>query len=434
MALTQISTAGVKDDAVTAGKIPANAVGSSELADNAVDTAAIADQAVDLTKLPHGTGSNDGKFLRANNGADPSFETISIPAGTTINNQGDNRVITGDASANTLNAESNVTIDSSGRLDISPSVAGTAVTVASAGGTWGGNINLRNTQSSNQDWTLGVGGGDNAYAPGRGFVVRDLTNNASRLTINSSGNVGIGTVNAHQQLHVHDTTSYQGIILSGNGAPRIGFANVSIGQSGANGGAWSAGIDGTNGDQFVINNSNDNSNRKFIMSSTLTTLNQNTQVNGNLKFGSSGNGIDFSADGNASGNTSELLHDYEEGTWSANSLNYDYDGNVAQRGHYIKIGRMVFATFRVKFHSQTTHVGNHLRFTGLPFTAANGNPYDVGVSGVAHGYGEIATFRIYVQVGSTYAYWYTDTGSVFNNSTALNNKDIRGTIIYTASS
>jgi len=118
MALTQISTAGVKDDAVTSGKIPANAVGSSELADNAVDTAAIAtgavtsakiasgtitnanintyagivgskladssistakiaDQAVDLTKLPHGTSSNDGKFLRANNGADPTFETVN---------------------------------------------------------------------------------------------------------------------------------------------------------------------------------------------------------------------------------------------------------------------------------------------------------------------------------------------------------------------
>ena len=51
MALTQISTAGVKDDAVTAGKIPANAVGSSELADNAVDTAAIADDAVTNAKV-----------------------------------------------------------------------------------------------------------------------------------------------------------------------------------------------------------------------------------------------------------------------------------------------------------------------------------------------------------------------------------------------
>ena len=51
MALTQISTAGVKDDAVTAGKIPANAVGSSELADNAVDTAAIAADAVTTAKI-----------------------------------------------------------------------------------------------------------------------------------------------------------------------------------------------------------------------------------------------------------------------------------------------------------------------------------------------------------------------------------------------
>ena len=51
MALTQISTTGVKDDAVTSGKIPANAVGSSELADNAVDTAAIADDAVTNAKI-----------------------------------------------------------------------------------------------------------------------------------------------------------------------------------------------------------------------------------------------------------------------------------------------------------------------------------------------------------------------------------------------
>ena len=51
MALTKISTDGVKDDAVTAGKIPANAVGSSELADNAVDTDAIQDDSVTEDKL-----------------------------------------------------------------------------------------------------------------------------------------------------------------------------------------------------------------------------------------------------------------------------------------------------------------------------------------------------------------------------------------------
>ena len=44
---------------------------------SAVVTADIADQAVTLDKLAHGTSSNNGKFLRANNGADPSFETVS---------------------------------------------------------------------------------------------------------------------------------------------------------------------------------------------------------------------------------------------------------------------------------------------------------------------------------------------------------------------
>ena len=39
----------------------------------------IADEAITLAKLEHGDANNDGKFLRANNGADPSFETITIP-------------------------------------------------------------------------------------------------------------------------------------------------------------------------------------------------------------------------------------------------------------------------------------------------------------------------------------------------------------------
>ena len=193
MALTKISTDGVKDDAVTAGKIPANAVGTSEIADdavtadkiansintaiaantaktsnathtgdvtgstsltiandavttakiadgnvttdsiadgsvnagklanNAVTTSKILDEAVSLAKLPHGTGSNDGKFLRANNGADPSFETVSIPAGTTINNNADNRVITGSGTANTLEGEAGLTYDGSTTVRITGS-------------------------------------------------------------------------------------------------------------------------------------------------------------------------------------------------------------------------------------------------------------------------------------------------------------------------
>ena len=51
MALTQVSTGGVKDDAITKAKIPANQIEASELADNAVDTNAIANGAVSNAKI-----------------------------------------------------------------------------------------------------------------------------------------------------------------------------------------------------------------------------------------------------------------------------------------------------------------------------------------------------------------------------------------------
>ena len=82
-----INTAEIADDAVTTAKLAGSAVSTGAIADNAVTSAkiagsnvttgAIADEAVTLAKLEHGTSSNNGKFLRANNGADPTFETVS---------------------------------------------------------------------------------------------------------------------------------------------------------------------------------------------------------------------------------------------------------------------------------------------------------------------------------------------------------------------
>tara|TARA_Y100001937_G_scaffold27891_1_gene40208 strand:- start:216 stop:971 length:756 start_codon:yes stop_codon:yes gene_type:complete len=47
-----------------------------------ISTDGFKDQSIDLTKLPHGDSNNDGKFLRANNGADPSFETVASGGGS----------------------------------------------------------------------------------------------------------------------------------------------------------------------------------------------------------------------------------------------------------------------------------------------------------------------------------------------------------------
>jgi len=45
-----------------------------------VSTTAIKDEAITLAKLLHGDSNSNGKFLRANNGADPTFETIDLTA------------------------------------------------------------------------------------------------------------------------------------------------------------------------------------------------------------------------------------------------------------------------------------------------------------------------------------------------------------------
>jgi hypothetical protein len=89
--------------------------------------------------------------------------------------------------------------------------------------------------------------------------------------------------------------------------------------------------------------------------------------NGNLIVGTSGKGIDFSATPGTG--TSELLADYEEGTWTP------VDGSGAGLtfstavGHYTKIGRIVTVVFNVVYPS--TANANAARVGGLPFTSAN---------------------------------------------------------------
>jgi hypothetical protein len=107
----------------------------------------------------------------------------------------------------------------------------------------------------------------------------------------------------------------------------------------------------------------------------LANLNFNgdlTITNGNLVV-ASGKGIDFSATSNGSGTTSsELLNDYEEGTFTPVIVGGSTAGTCTYTGQtasYTKIGNCVY--FRVDV-IWTGHDGTGgLNITGLPFTPAS---------------------------------------------------------------
>jgi len=89
-----------------------------------------------------------------------------------------------------------------------------------------------------------------------------------------------------------------------------------------------------------------------------------------------GGGIDFSANGHADGMTSELLDDYEEGTWTP-TTNGDASGVIVAHGSYVKVGRTVTvqAVIRVDSNFTGTSIG------GLPFTSTNAPSAVSGVHG-----------------------------------------------------
>lgn len=62
----------------------------------------------------------------------------------------------------------------------------------------------------------------------------------------------------------------------------------------------------------------------------------------NVVIGTAGKGIDFSANTHAAGMTSELLNDYEEGTWTpTQGAGLTVSGTFTSEGTYTKIGRLV---------------------------------------------------------------------------------------------
>ena len=107
-----------------------------------------------------------------------------------------------------------------------------------------------------------------------------------------------------------------------------------------------------------------------------TRTGDQTIVNGNLVIGTAGKGIDFSINPAAAGMTSELLDDYETGTWTPTYTPASgafgaitYNSNTF--GRYTKVGNAVFIVGLIITDSFAVGTGvGQGRISGLPFTAS----------------------------------------------------------------
>eukprot|EP00918_Siedleckia_nematoides_P062916 GHVU01137039.1.p2 GENE.GHVU01137039.1~~GHVU01137039.1.p2 ORF type:complete len:321 (-),score=21.62 GHVU01137039.1:1764-2726(-) len=204
----------------------------------------------------------------------------------------------------------------------------------------------------------------------------------NRMTINSNGDVMIGTQDPGypafaDNLTVADAANSGITIRSGtSGQGNIYFSDA----TGTGGGTFVGYVSYTHANDQMAFQAGGTVALTLAAAGAATLANGLTLTDGNLVV-AAGHGIDFSATSDGSGTaTSELLSDYEEGTFTP-AFAYSTAGNSsfgysAQVGYYVKVGDIVHFQTNVRLNAFTkgTGSGSFLLY-GLPYTAHNTGGY-----------------------------------------------------------
>ncbi len=93
-----------------------------------------------------------------------------------------------------------------------------------------------------------------------GTAIRCEDGSGGYFVVNHGGATGIGVTAPSQALHVNTSTNYEGLLLNGNVAPNVCYA-----QNAATTPTWKAGISGTLGTAFSISQGSANTERLMIL-------------------------------------------------------------------------------------------------------------------------------------------------------------------------
>ena len=117
-----------------------------------------------------------------------------------------------------------------------------------------------------------------------------------------------------------------------------------------------------------------------LSSTALTVANGLTLTDGDIAL-ASGHGLSFASNSNASGMSTELLDDFEEGTFTpvlssegSNAISVGYAGTPGSQytvGSYTKVGNTVHYQITVDVDSYSGGSSNNLLIGGLPFTSSS---------------------------------------------------------------
>jgi hypothetical protein len=216
---------------------------------------------------------------------------------------------------------------------------------------------LLNAASLTLGWTGTLGVSRGGTGTGTAFIAGSVIfagasgvysqDNGQLFWDDANNRLGLATSSPTQRLDV-------------NGVGRFGSLATKI-NIGLNGDSISS-----DGDMYVqTSTSNFISLRTNFTEAIRLETNQNVKItNGNVVIATSGKGIDFSA--TAGTGTSELLADYEEGTWTPAYSGWTTNP-TSVFASYTKVGRLVTILFTGE---NGVSVAGSSTITGLPFTSS----------------------------------------------------------------